>query len=100
MTERYHDVPREGAKHEPARARMLSLRVATLVGLHGTLHPATRAKVGRYWAASGMVPQLGHRLWLDPAFAVGYAREAGTPGHDNRMARRARHKRAARVVAS
>ena len=85
MNETYHG--RLTSRHEPRRARFLSLRVATLVGLLGPTHPKTRALIGRYWAASGMVPQIGHRLWADVAFATGYARESFDRGFNNRSAR-------------
>ena len=85
MERTYHERP-EG-RHEPRRARFLSLRVATLVGLFGPTHASTRAAIGRYWAASGMIPQVGHRLWSDVAFATGYARESFDRGFNNRSAR-------------
>lgn len=79
---------RDQATWDHRRARYLSLRVSTLVDLHDPQHPAVRAYLGRYWAASGMVPQVGHRLWDDSAFTTGFSREAGVFGYGNRAARK------------
>jgi hypothetical protein len=89
---------RRNARHDERRARYLAIRIAAVLQLHGSsTHPAVRSRIGRYFAASGMVPQLDHPVWTsDPPFAIGFVREVGEHGAANRSLR---HAASARIQA-